>query len=82
MRPEPTGAASLGPCVRHLDSTGDEILRNVAGDFAEHGIGTLLVDVAENVRDVMDASGFTALVGTDAFLPTDADAVAHLEQPD
>jgi len=58
------------------------MLRNVAGDFAEHGIRMLLVDVAENVRDVMDASGFTALVGEDAFLPTDADAVSHLEQLD
>jgi len=40
----------------------------------------LLVDVAEDVRDVMDASGFTDLIGADAFLPTDADAGAHLEQ--
>jgi SulP family sulfate permease len=66
--------------INHLDSTGDQMLRKVAGDFAERGIRMLLVDVAENVRDVMDASGFTALVGADAFLPTDADAVAHLEQ--
>ena len=27
----------------------------------------------------MDASGFTDLVGTDAFFATDADAIAHLD---
>ena len=33
----------------------------------------------ERVRDVMDASGFTELVGPDAFLATDQDAVDRLK---
>jgi hypothetical protein len=39
----------------------------------------LLVNVDEDVRAVMDASGFTELVGDDAFFATDADALEHLE---
>jgi hypothetical protein len=39
----------------------------------------LFVNVDDDVRDVMDASGLTALVGADNFFATDADAVAHLD---
>ena len=64
--------------VDHLDSTGDHMLHRVAEDYAAAGIRLLLVNVQERVRDVMDASGFTALVGPDAFLATDEDAVDRL----
>lgn len=39
----------------------------------------MFVNVDDEVRDVMDASGLTELVGPDNFFSTDADAVAHLD---
>ena len=81
-RPELTTVVLDAGGINHLDSTGDEMLRKVASALADRGIALLVVDVAENVRDVMDASGFTDLIGTDAFLPTDADAVSRLDQRD
>jgi hypothetical protein len=34
------------------------------------------------VRDVLDASGFSALLGEDCYFASDEDAVAHLEDRD
>lgn len=65
--------------VNYLDSTADHQLRKLAARYGERGIRLLLVNVEDPVRRVMDASGFTDLVGPDAFFPTDADAVAHLD---
>ena len=64
--------------IDHLDATGDHMLRNVAQECATAGVHILVVNVHDGVRDVMDASGFTALVGPDAFLATDEDAVDRL----
>jgi hypothetical protein len=37
------------------------------------------VNVHDDVRDVLDASGFTELLGADCYFASDEDAVAHLE---
>ncbi len=66
--------------VDHLDATADHELRKAAARFQELGIRLLLVNVGDGVRAVMDASGFTELVGADAFFATDAHAVAHLDR--
>jgi len=65
--------------VNHLDATGDHMLRDVANRLQQRGVRLLMVNVHEEVREVLDASGFTELVGAAAFFPTDADAVAHLD---
>ena len=65
--------------VNHLDATADHQLRKLAARYRERGIRLLFVNVDDDVRDVMDASGLTELVGLDCFFPTDADAVAHLD---
>ncbi len=64
--------------IDHLDATGDHMLRTVLEEYAKGEIRLLLVNVHDDVRDVMDASGFTELVGPDAFLATDEDAVDRL----
>jgi len=66
--------------VNHLDATADHQLRKLAARYRDRGIQLLLVNVDEDVRAVMDASGLTDLIGTDHFFATDADAVAHLER--
>lgn len=38
------------------------------------------MNVDDDVREVMDASGLTELIGPDHFFAADADAVAHLER--
>ena len=65
--------------IDHLDVTGDHMLRNLAQECSGAGVRMLLVNVQERVRDVMNASGFTELVGSDAFLATDEDAVDRLK---
>ena len=37
------------------------------------------MNVHDDVRDVLDASGFTDRLGADHDFPTDEDAVAHLQ---
>jgi SulP family sulfate permease len=65
--------------VNHLDATADHELRKLAARYRAHGMQLFLVNVDDDVRSVMDASGLTELVGPDHFFATDADAVAHLD---
>lgn len=65
--------------VNHLDATADHELRKLAPRYRERGVRLLFVNVDDGVREVMDASGLTALVGSESFFATDADAVAHLD---
>jgi SulP family sulfate permease len=64
--------------VNFLDATADHELRKLATRYREAGIRLLLVNVEDRVRAVMDASGFSDLVGEDAFFPSDAAALRHL----
>ncbi len=65
--------------VNHVDATGDHMLRTVVERLHGRGVRLLLVNVHDDVREVLDASGFTDAVGTDAYFATDEDAVVHLE---
>jgi sulfate permease, SulP family len=65
--------------INHVDATGDHLLRVVTQRLQQRGVRLLLVNVHDDVRDVLDRSGFTDLVGADHYFPTDEDAVAHLE---
>ncbi|HEX6310077.1 MAG TPA: STAS domain-containing protein, partial [Acidimicrobiia bacterium] len=65
--------------IDRLDSTGDHMLRRLALRYREEGRRLLLANVDEDVRDVLDAAGFTDLVGREAILATDEDAIAALE---
>ena len=65
--------------VNHLDATADHELRKLLSRYRARGVSLLLVNVDDGVRDVMDASGLTELVGAENFFATDADAVAHLD---
>jgi sulfate permease, SulP family len=65
--------------VNHLDATADHQLRKLAARYRERAVQLLLVNVDDDVREVMDASGLTELIGPDHFFATDADAVAHLD---
>jgi SulP family sulfate permease len=65
--------------INHVDATGDHALRTVTRRLQERGIRLLLVNVHDDVRDVLDASGFTELLGADHYFASDEDAVAHLE---
>jgi SulP family sulfate permease len=65
--------------VDDLDSTADHALRKLATEYAQRDIALYIVNVDESVRTVMDASGFSRLIGTDRFFATDAEAVGHLD---
>jgi sulfate permease, SulP family len=67
--------------VDHLDATADHELRKLAARYRDRGVTLLLVNVEDDVRRVMDASGLTELVGAEHFFATDSDAVAHLARP-
>jgi sulfate permease, SulP family len=66
--------------VNHLDATADHELRKLAGRYRGRGIALSLVNVNDDVRTVMDASGLTELVGVEHFFATDADAIADLAE--
>jgi SulP family sulfate permease len=65
--------------VDHLDATADHELRKMAERYRKSNVRLIMVNVSDGVRAVMDASGFTDLVGPDAFFATDAAAIAHLD---
>lgn len=65
--------------INHVDATGDHVLRTVTERLHDRGVRLLLVNVHDDVRDVLDASGFSELLGVDCYFATDEDAVAHLE---
>ena len=65
--------------INHVDATGDHVLRTVTERLHERGVRLLLVNVHDDVRDVLDASGFTELLGADHYFASDEDAVAHLQ---
>lgn len=67
--------------VNHLDATADHQLRKLAARLRENGVTLLFVNVDDDVRAVMDASGLSDLVGADHFFATDAEAVAHIAAP-
>jgi SulP family sulfate permease len=64
--------------VNHLDATADHELRKLASHFRDNHIDLFFVNVADDVRAVMEHSGLADLIGKDRFFATDADAVAHL----
>jgi SulP family sulfate permease len=66
--------------VNHVDATGDHALRTVTERLHERGVRVLLVNVHDDVRDVLDASGFSDLLGVDCYFASDGDAVAHLQE--
>ena len=68
--------------VNHLDATADHELRKLAARFQDQGIVLLLVNVDDDVRTVMEASGLVELLGDECFFATDADAAAHLSASD
>jgi SulP family sulfate permease len=65
--------------INPIDAPGDHVLRTVTQRLQEQGVRLLVVNVHDDVRDVLDASGFTELLGADHFFASDEDAVAHLE---
>lgn len=65
--------------INHVDATGDHVLRTVTERLHDRGVRLLLVNVHDDVRDVLDASGFSDLLGVDCYFASDEDAVAHLE---
>ena len=63
--------------VDQLDATADHMLRELVTS-SDPSTRFLFVHVHERVRDVMDASGLSALVGDDAFLAGEIELIARL----
>jgi anti-anti-sigma factor len=64
--------------VDELDSTADHELRKLAARCAARHVELLLLPVPEPVRAVLDASGFTGVVGPDAYVDTMTELDARL----
>ena len=52
--------------IDDIDTTADHMLRKVAARYRDQGVELRLAEVKDEVRAVLDRSGFTDLVGTDA----------------
>ena len=64
--------------VDQLDATADHMLRELV--VSARSTRFVFVHVQDRVRDVMDASGLSTLVGDDAFLATDAELIDRLRE--
>lgn len=67
--------------VDDVDSTAATALDRLARSLDDAGVALYVVNAHEDVRDVLDASGATATIGSDRFFATDYDAVLTLEHP-
>lgn len=68
--------------VDDVDSTAATALDRLVRSLHASDVAVYLVNVHEDVRDVLDASGVTEALGTDRYLATDYDAIVALEHPD
>ncbi|MGQ0804945.1 MAG: SulP family inorganic anion transporter [Actinomycetota bacterium] len=76
--PAPRAVVLDASGIDDLDATADHALRKIAARYQARGTGLVLAEVKEEVRAVMDRSGFTELLGEAAFFATATDALASL----
>ncbi|MDA8085148.1 MAG: SulP family inorganic anion transporter [Nitrospiraceae bacterium] len=67
--------------IDDVDFSAAETLRLIAGDFRDRGIRLVLAEVSEHVREELDRSQLTRLIGKDAYYLTLADVLrAYLQE--
>ena len=65
--------------VTDLDSTADQVLREIADDYTGRGVEFYLANVKGIILDVMRRSGLYGRLGSDHFFVSTYDAVARAE---
>jgi high affinity sulfate transporter 1 len=63
-----------------IDYTGGETIKQAYSELQARGVTLVISETSDSVRDELDRYGVTALLGTDAYYPTVAEAVAAFEQ--
>jgi len=77
-RPEVTSILVKANGIHHLDASGVEMIGNLVQRFRANGITLAFSGVRPPVREVMDATGLTGIVGPHNLHATDADALLAL----
>lgn len=67
--------------IPDIDYSGGETIRQLHGEFDEHGIKLVIAEPIREVRDLLDRYGLTDLLGADAIYPTIDDAVHAFPSP-
>ena len=63
--------------VTHVDATGVETLRDLAGELSRGRIGLVVARMRPHVREGLSPAGVTEAIGKDRFFPTVRSAVAY-----
>lgn len=66
--------------INDIDASGIEVLRGLGDRFRRNGVVLTFSELKRQVRDVLDRTGLTAIIGTENIFPSDKAALAELNQ--
>lgn len=66
--------------INDIDASGIEVLRSLGDRFRRNGVVLTFSELKRQVRDVLDRTGLTAIIGTENIFPSDKAALAELNR--
>jgi SulP family sulfate permease len=66
--------------INDIDASGIEVLRSLGERFRRNGLVLTFSELKRQVRDVLDRTGLTAIIGTENIFPSDKAALAELNR--
>jgi SulP family sulfate permease len=66
--------------INDIDASGIEVLRSLAGRFRKNGIVLTFSELKHQVRNVLDRTGLTEIIGKENIFPRDEEALAELNR--
>lgn len=68
----------IGEGINHVDASGEQTIRQLAGRLRERGIRIAFSGLKPPVREVMDRTGLTAMIGVDNIFVDEHDALVAI----
>ncbi len=66
--------------INDIDASGIEVLRSLSERFRKNGVALTFSELKRQVRDVLDRTGLTAIIGSENFFASDKAALAELNR--
>jgi SulP family sulfate permease len=66
--------------INDIDASGIEVLRSLGERFRKNGVTLAFSELKRQVRDVLDRTGLTEIIGSENFFPSDKAALRDLNR--
>lgn len=66
--------------INDIDASGIEVLRSLGERFRKNDVTLVFSELKQQVRDVLDRTGLTAIIGSENLFPSDKAALAELNR--